>query len=169
MSNTPEKRASLLRQRVFGGLWTSSVASSIGSSTGLLAITWLVFTETGSAFDIAFVGIAGLVPRIVFGMASGALADRYGRLRIVIVGDAFRAATMILFATSLIWFGFQLFVVLIAVFVLGLEQSLFRPAINAFLPTAVSNQELSTANGFFTAAQEVTSTIGSPLGGLLIC
>ncbi|MDG6907678.1 MAG: MFS transporter, partial [Nitrososphaerota archaeon] len=66
---TQEKNSSLLRQRVFGGLWAGSVASSIGSSAGLLAITWFVYTSTGSAFDIALVGIAGLAPRILFGVA----------------------------------------------------------------------------------------------------
>ena len=127
-----------------------------------------MYTETGSAFDVALLGIAGLVPRIAFGIFSGTFADRYSRLRLMIVADSFRAATMIALAASLFTFGFNLYIVLGSVFVLGLGQSLFRPAINSFLPTAVSKEDLGTANGFFTAAQEVTSVIGSPLGGILI-
>lgn len=158
----------LLRQRVFAGLWAASVASSIGSSAGLLAINWLVYSVTGSALDIALVGIAGVVPRIVFGIFAGTLADRYNRLRLMIAADAFRAATMILLAAGLFVFGFQLPVVLLAVFILGMGQSLFRPAINSFLPQIVPKEQLGAANGLFTAAQEVTSVIGSPLGGILI-
>lgn len=134
----------------------------------MLAINWLVYEATGSAFDVALMGLAGLVPRIVFGIFSGALADRYNRLRLMVLADVVRAAAMVAFALSLILSGFHLFVVLSAVFVLGLGQSLFRPAINSFLPTAVSQEDLGTANGLFSAAQEVTSIIGSPLGGLLI-
>ncbi|MDG6910913.1 MAG: MFS transporter [Nitrososphaerota archaeon] len=168
---TGAKRAklpSLFRQRAFRGLWVGSVASSIGSSAGLLAINWLVYTVTGSAFDLALVGVAGTVPRVIFGVFSGALADRYNKLRLMIVADGFRAATMVVFAVTLAIFGFSLYVVLTAVFILGLGQSLFRPSINSFLPQAVSKEQLGSANGLFTAAQEAASVIGSPLGGILV-
>ena len=160
--------SSLLRQRVFGGLWVGSIASSVGSSAGLLAINWLVYTVTGSALDVALIGVAGVVPRIVFGVFTGTLADRYSKLRLMIVADAFRAVAMLVFAATLVLFGFNLYVVLAAVFILGMGQSLFRPAINSFLPRAVAREQLGEANGLFTAAQEVTSIAGSPLGGVLI-
>ncbi|MDG6965003.1 MAG: MFS transporter [Nitrososphaerota archaeon] len=162
------KPPSLFRQRVFAGLWTGSVASSIGSSAGLLAINWLVYTVTGSALDIALIGVAGVVPRVFFGVFSGTLADRYDKLRLMVVADVFRAATMVAFALSLVLFGFQYYVVLGAVFVLGMGQSLFRPAINSFIPRAVDKEQLGSANGLFTAAQEVASIVGSPFGGILI-
>ncbi|MCL4355451.1 MAG: MFS transporter [Nitrososphaerota archaeon] len=163
-----EKRPSLLRQRAFGGLWTGSVASSFGSAAGLLAINWLVYTVTKSALDVGFIGVAGVIPRIVFGVFAGTLADRYSKLRLMIVADAFRAGTMVVFALTLALFGFNLYVVLAAVFLLGMGQSLFRPSINSFLPQAVRKEQLGAANGLFTAAQEVTSIAGSPIGGILI-
>ncbi|MDG6988737.1 MAG: MFS transporter [Nitrososphaerota archaeon] len=144
------------------------MASSIGSSAGLLTINWLVYTITGSPLDVALIGVAGVVPRVFFGVFSGTLADRYDKLRLMVVADAFRAATMVAFAASLVLFGFQLYVVLGAVFVLGMGQSLFRPAINSFLPRAVDKEQLGSANGLFTAAQEVASIVGSPLGGIMI-
>ncbi|MDG7028092.1 MAG: MFS transporter, partial [Nitrososphaerota archaeon] len=162
------KRPSLFRQRVFGGLWVGSMASSVGSAAGLLAINWLVYTVTNSALDVGLVGVAGVVPRVIFGIFTGTLADRYSKLRLMIVADAFRAATMIAFAATLAIYGFSLYVVLIAVFLLGMGQSLFRPSINSFLPQAVAKEQLGAANGLFTAAQEVTSIAGSPLGGILI-
>ncbi len=161
-------RRPLLRQPVFGRLWAGSVASSIGSSAGFLAITWLVYVETGSAFDVALLGVAGLVPRATFGLFSGVLADRFPRLRLMILADAFRAVTMVAFAASLFLFGFALWAVLTVVAVLGIGQSLFRPALSAFLPTTVVPEELGAANGLLSVAQEVTATIGSPLGGILI-
>ncbi len=164
----PRSQLSLFRQRAFSGLWTGSVASSIGSSAGLLAINWLVYTVTGSAIDLALVGIAGVIPRVIFGVFSGTLADRYSKLRLMVVADAFRAATMITFAAVLAFAGFQLYVVLAAVFILGIGQSIFRPAINSFLPRAVPKAQLGAANGLFMAAQQVTSIAGSPLGGILI-
>ena len=168
MGQAPIKKGTLFRQRIFSRLFVGSVASSIGSSAGTIAITWLVYTVTLSAFDVALVGIVGIIPRIAFGIFSGALADRYGRLNIMIIADTIRALTMIVFATTLLFYGFNLWIVLSAVFVLGLGQSLFRPSIQSFLPTIVPRESLGTANGLFISAQEAMSIIGSPLGGTLI-
>ncbi|MGI0080124.1 MAG: MFS transporter, partial [Nitrososphaerales archaeon] len=106
--------------RIFRALWAGSTISAIGSSAGNLAINWLVYVQTKSAFDLALVGIAGLIPRITFGIFAGTLADRYNRLKLMITADAFRSATMILFALGFVILGFQLGVVFIATFVLGL-------------------------------------------------
>ena len=161
-------KRSILRQHTFGRLWTSTIASSIASGASVVIINWIVFAATGSAFDIALVGVATLVPRIVFGITSGAIADRYGRLRVMIASNALRAAIMLILAAYLFFFGFQFYLVLASVFVIGLGQSLFLPAISAFLPTAVSAEELGSANGLLQTAQQVTSIAGSPLGGVLI-
>ena len=134
----------------------------------MLALIWLVFTETGSAFDVALLGVAGLVPRATFGLFSGTLADRFHRLRLMVLADGVRATALVLLAGTLAFHGFSLGVVLAVVVVLGLGQSLFRPAINSFLPTAVPPEDLGTANGLMSVAQEVTTVIGSPLGGILI-
>ncbi len=163
-----DRKSGLFRNRAFATLWGGSVASSIGSSAGSLAIIWLVYAETGSAFDIALVGIFGLVPRIAFGVISGALADRHDRLGLMLMADSVRAFTLIAFAVSLAFIGFNLFALLAVVFILGIGQSIFRPAINSFPPVAVEKDQLANANGLFSVAQEVTSIIGSPLGGILI-
>lgn len=162
------RRRPLLLQPIFGRIWAGSVASSTGSAAGFLALTWIVYVETGSAFDIALLGVAGLVPRATFGLFSGVLADRFDRLRLMILADGVRAGSLFALAAMLALFGFALWAVLAVVVVLGLGQSLFRPSVNSFLPTAVRKEELGAANGLLTAAQEVTSTLGSPLGGLLI-
>lgn len=162
------RKSGLFHNRAFAKLFGGSVSSSLGSSAGSLAIIWLVYAETGSAFDIALIGIFGFIPRITFGIIAGALADRYNRLRLMILADSIRALTLIIFAASLIFTGFNLFSLLAAVFILGIGQSLFRPAINSFLPVAVEKDQLANANGLFSIAQEVTSVIGSPLGGILI-
>ena len=162
------QRISLFRQRTFAGLLAGSMSSTFGSAGAILAINWLVYAATGSAFDIALVGVAGLLPRIAFGVFAGALADRYDKLRLMIAADTLRAVVMILFALSLALEGFQLTIVLAATFVVGLGQSLFRPAFNSFVPTALPQEQIGTANGLFSAVQQVTSVVGGPLGGILI-
>ncbi len=158
----------LVRKPSFAFLWAGSIASSIGSSAGFIAIIWFVFIETGSAIDVAFLGLATLIPRVSFGIFAGALADRFNRVRLMILADLLRASVMILFAASVIFFGFVFGVVLLSVIVLGFGMSLFRPALNSFLPTSVDKRDLGTANGLIGTAQQITSILGAPLGGFLI-
>ncbi len=170
-ANDPKVRRppALFRLPIFRLLWTGSLTSSIGSSAGAIVLLWLVFVETGSALDVAYLGLAGLVPRIAFGLLSGAFADRFPRLRLMIVGDLLRAGTLGALGASLLGIGFSLPFLLAAAVLLGVGQTLFRPAFNAYVPTVVPPSQLGQANGFLTSAQEVTGILGGPLGtGLLV-
>jgi len=168
MAGTPADRRHVLRQPVFSRLWAASVASSIGSAAGTVALTLLVFSATGSAFDLALLGIATLVPRAGFGIVAGALADRHDRVRLMILADLTRAVSVGVLALLLIVQGFQLSVTLVVVVVLAVGQTTFFPAVNAFLPTAMPEDDLGTANGLMASAQQVTSIVGTPLGGLIV-
>jgi len=117
---------------------------------------------------VALVGVATLIPRIFFGILSGTIADRHGRLRLMFFANVMRAVMMVTLAVSLAIYEFQLYLVLAAAFVLGLGQSMFLPSVNAFLPTAVAAEDLGTANGLISAIQQFISIVGSPLGGLFI-
>lgn len=160
--------SNVLRNPIFVRLFSGSVLSSIGASAGGIAIIWLVFSSTGSAIDVAYTGIALVIPRIIFGLLSGSLADRYSKTKLMIIADFSRALMLIVLVASLILFGLNLLVLLGAVFVLGVGQSIFRISLNSFIPSVVSPDQLGTANGFLTSTQEVFSIVGAPVGGVLI-
>ena len=134
----------------------------------MIAIIWLVYTRTGSAIDIALLGIAGVVPRVGFGLISGGLADRYSKSHLMLIGDFIRAAFLFALAFSLVIINFNFSIVLLSAFMLGIGQSLFRTSITSFLPSAVEPEMLGKANGLFSTSEEVFAIIGSPLGGILI-
>jgi MFS family permease len=140
----------------------------LGYQTGYIVLTWLVFAETRSAFDVALLAVAQLVPLATFGIFAGALVDRYSRLRLMVLADALRAAALAAVSVELLLFGFHFVYVVVVVFIIGMGTALFRPSLNSFVPQAVPPEELGTANGLLQAAQQMASVAGSPLGGILI-
>jgi len=59
--------------------------SLIGTWMQQVALAWLVFELTGSAFWLGLVGFCGQAPGLVLGPFSGVLVDRWNRLRLLLV------------------------------------------------------------------------------------
>lgn len=167
-NNTSSVTRELFNNRYFKRLWPASILSSAGSSIGMISILWLVYATTGSAIDIAILGIVGMVPRVGFGLLAGGLADRMSKTHLMLIGDFLRAAFLILLSGWLFLSGFNFLIVVVAAFFLGVGQSIFRTTVSAFIPSVVDHEHLGKANGLFTTSQEIFGIVGSPLGGILI-
>ena len=157
-----------LRIGGFGSLLGSSVASSIGGAVSAVSVNWLVYHYTGSTLDVAYVGLAGILPGIALGLFAGVLADRYDRRRIMVTADLVRMAVMAVLAASLFLVGFSLLLVLGAMTLVYSFSALFVPASQAILPRIVPTLQLEGANGLLSALTQTGYTVGAGAGGLLI-
>ncbi|MCI4357090.1 MAG: MFS transporter [Thermoplasmata archaeon] len=160
--------ARLFRVRNFRLLWTGSTASSVGAATTTVALSWIVFSSTQSAFAITIIGLANFGPSLVVGLFAGVLADRFERRRLMLRADAVRAVAVGALAVFLIFRGFDFPVILGVVVVVAAFSALFRPASNAILPSLVGGEELGDANGLLLAGATLGAFVGSAVGGLFI-
>lgn len=158
----------VLRNRNFRNLYIASVASSAGAAIAIVSISWIVYSATGSALDITYVGLAGVLPGIALGLLAGALADRYNRRRLMILSDTSRAVLMAGLAVFLYLVGFDLLVILGVVLVVNCFSVVFLPASNAFLPRLVPTSQLEPANGLLQASTQASQMLGSAVGGAAI-
>ena len=72
--------------------------SVIGTQVTTVAVPIQVYDLTGSAAAVGLVGLAGLLPLVVFGLYGGAIADAVDRRRLVLVttsGQALLAAVLV--------------------------------------------------------------------------
>jgi MFS family permease len=85
--------------RDFRLLWLGGLISITGRQITFVALPYQVFQLTRSSFDVGLIGLAQLVPLIVFSIAGGPLVDRLDRRRVILVTEAGMAATsaMLLF------------------------------------------------------------------------
>jgi len=157
-----------VRSKAFGYLWSASVSSAIGTSAGVLCLTWLVFTQTDSALDVAALAITQIVPLAVFGVFGGPLVDRFSRTKIMLVGNGLRAVVMASLSAYQFEHGFAWWIVFPGSFVLGVGSALFRPALNAFLPQTMKVEQLGVANGLLQSGTQTAGVLGGPIAGFVI-
>ncbi|MDA0263237.1 MAG: MFS transporter [Chloroflexi bacterium] len=67
--------ASSLRHRDFRLFWVSTLFYSLGTGMEHVAVGWLVFDITGSAFMVGVAAAARMAPLFFLGILSGAIAD----------------------------------------------------------------------------------------------
>jgi MFS family permease len=141
---------------------------------GAIAAEWAHFVALGVyAYDhggASAVGVAGLVrllPAAIVAPFAASLGDRYPRERFILVTALIGAAALGASAASAaagskgLVFGFAA--------VVGLSSTLFRPALQALLPSlARTPEELIAANGATSTMEGLGTLAGPLLAGLLV-
>ena len=68
----------------------------------MIVVGWLVYELTGSAFDVALVGFYRSIPLLLTGFIAGPLANRFGRIRIVVFSQ-FLSVLVVAIIYILLW------------------------------------------------------------------
>lgn len=154
--------------RSFRQLWGSTAASNIADGVLLAAAPLLAATLTRDPLLVSGLTVAQYLPWFLFTLASGAIVDRYDRRRLMVLGNALRAAAIGLFTLTIAVDVRHLGLLYAAVFVMGIAETLVDNAALAVLPRLVAKHQLERANGRIFATQSVINTfIGPPVGAAL--
>jgi MFS family permease len=153
--------------RDYRAAFTSRNVVMLGSQAAEVALLVQAKQLTGSPLIVGLLGVAELVPLVVFGLYGGALADRFDRralMRWCEPGLACCAGLLLvnaLLPRPAVW---PLFVV--SALMMGLA-SLQRPAFEAALPRLVPPAQLTAALALLSGSQNIGVLLGSSLGGVL--
>src|SRR5438309_11344913 len=87
----------------FRRLWLGQPVSSVATMISMAALPFQVFHQTGSPFAVGFLGLAELVPMLVFALVGGAFADSIDkrRLLLTVTVSAMFFSTVLAFNASL--------------------------------------------------------------------
>jgi MFS family permease len=159
--NSPDDRAF---RRLFG----AAAVSNLGDGVHVIALPLLAATLTRDPRLIALLGVAGSLPWLVFGLVSGGIVDRVDNHRLMVRVDLVRSlitgALVVAVAT-----GFaSMWILLVVTLLLGIGETLFDTAAQAYVPSVVPLSKLPWANGRIQSARIVTNELlGPAVGGLL--
>ncbi len=173
-----------LRYRDFRFLWLGEMVSTAGMQMQLFAINWHVFEllrgqtfsvrvfgsalEMGSeAFGLGLLGLARVIPVLVFGLAGGVLADRFDRRRVMIAMRA--SAALVAAALTLLTLAGQINVLSIYLLTaLGASAiALDFPARQSIEANLVEARHLSNAISLNMLVTKIGTIVGPALAGLL--
>ena len=144
-------------------LWGADMISLLGDWAGRLALAYLGLQETGSPAWTAAVTAASLAGFVGFGQVLATLADRFGRVSVMIVADLVRAA---MFAAMLL--DVPAGALLGMAFVAGLATPPFEAARSAALPDIVPEHRYGDALALSGISVQSAMVFGSALGGVLL-
>jgi MFS family permease len=141
--------------------------SALGDGLRATALPLLAVTHTTDPTLLALVTVAGTVPMLLSPLA-GVAADRWPRRGLMVWLDVGRAVIVGLVAL-LVWSeSFDLAMLYVAAFLLGVGETVFGITAQAYLPEVVPEARLTAANGRLQAVQLIfLDTVGQPLGGVL--
>ena len=157
----------LRRNGALARLLFGEFVSSIGDWLYLVAILVVVYQEGGSAVLLGIVGAARILPYVLLSVPAGIVADRFDRRMVLLVTDIARGVLMLVLAAAVIVDAPTVFIIAISI-VAACFSTFFGPAISAFLPSLVSEDDLGPANSAWATLDNLAFIIGPALAGILL-
>ncbi|MCW2639733.1 MAG: major facilitator superfamily protein [Dactylosporangium sp.] len=156
-----------LRHPEYRRLFIGSAVSFFGYQFTAVAVPVQMFALTRSSAWVGYLGIAGLVPLLIFALWGGAVADAFDR-RIVLLGSSLLmwASTLGLLAQGLLGLRSPaLLLVLVAVQSVAFAVS--APTRSAIVPRLLPDDEVAAGNTLSYTMSNV-ATVAGPLGAGLV-
>jgi len=148
-------------------VFASRTVTALGTLASDVAVLVQVKQLTGSPLAVGLLGVAELVPLVLFGLYGGVLADRFDRRALMRWCEAGLAVcTVLLLVNSLlrrpaVWAIYLLVAVMVSLY------SLQRPSLDASLPRLVPAEQLPAAASLQSMSQNASFLLGSAFGGVL--
>ncbi len=169
---TPEKKSppdhyAVLRNADFLRYVVGRFVASLGQQMLVVAIDWELYRRTHSALSLAFVGLALMVPMILFTVPAGHFADTFNRKKIILITTLVLAAASLGLMLSSI-FLFNVAWIYALLFVIGAARTFLWPASAAFVTSLVPRSQFASAVTFNSGAFQTSCVIGPVAFGAVI-
>ncbi|MES2414103.1 MAG: MFS transporter [Pseudomonadota bacterium] len=165
----------LLRQRRFAPFFWTQFSGAANDNlfkfaftvmvTYQLSVSWLPPAMAGLVIGALFI-----LPFLLFSATSGQLTDKFEKTRVIRFVKNLEIGIMVLAASGFVSgnVSYQVPVLLLCTFLMGLHSTLFGPVKFAYLPQALNERELTGGNGMVEMGTFVAILLGNIVGGLIV-
>jgi MFS family permease len=158
----------LRRHRDFRLLFVGQLISFLGSMVSYMAVPYQVFLLTKSNAMVGALGIAQLVPVLVFGLLGGAYADRLDRRQLMLGCETAMALVVALLLLNSLLPRPSLVAIFVLVIFLQAIAAFHSPAMEALTQKLVEPSEYAAAGALGGFRGSAGAIAGPLLGGVLI-
>lgn len=156
-----------LRFRDYRYLLIGNFIASLGEQMLAVAIGWELYERTGSAFLLGLVGLAEVMPSMLFSLYAGHVADRFNRKTIIMVSQGVLILTS-LGLTALSYSNGPLVLIYLCLFVNGTAAAFNGPAAATIPAQIVPEEAFENSATWSSSTWQLATVIGPALGGLAI-
>jgi hypothetical protein len=149
-------------------LWLAELVSFVGRQVTVVALPYQVYQLTRSALAVGLIGLAQVVPLILFSLVGGTVADRVDRRRILLASEAGLMLTALVFVGGAVVERPPLTLLYATAATQSALSAIGSPARQAAVPNLVSARQLSSALALNQVLFQVSDVAGPAVGGLLI-
>lgn len=158
-----------LRHRNYRLFFCGQTISMIGTWMQDVALIWLIYRLSGSAFLLGTVFFCKQIPNFILGPLSGLVADRYNRRRIIIAMQTFAMVQAVLLAVLVLTDSIQIWHILVLSVLLGITSTFDLTARQAFIIDMVETQEdLNNAIALNSIVFNTARLIGPSIAAALL-
>jgi len=153
----------------FGRLVTARTAVLLGNTMGPIGLTFGVLAMPGgNGRQLGLILGIRTAAQVAFLLAGGVLADRFSKVRVMVLADAGAAVGHLGTAALLLLRRDDLTAFLVLSALVGGATGTFLPASTGVLPELVEPDSLQQANGVLRVWQNVAAIGGATLAGFVI-
>src|SRR5262245_46939955 len=158
-----------LRHRNYRLFFTGQSISLIGTWMQRVAMNWLVYRLTGSAFLLGVVSFTGQAPTLLFTPLAGVIADRYDRHRLLIATQVLAMVQAALIAALVLTHAVAVWQLVLLSLFLGIVNAFDAPIRQSMIVELIDNREdLGNAIALNSSMVNGARLVGPSLAGLLI-
>ena len=157
-----------LRHRNFTLLWLGMMISIAGTQMQVWSLFWHIRTITDQPIALGGVGLARILPIIVFSLVGGTLADVFNRRRVLFVTQIVMALAALILAVLTFRGQVALWHIYVLTAVQAVAVAFDSPARQALVPNLVPARDLPNAFSLTSIGFQTGAILGPALSGLVI-
>ena len=158
-----------LRNRNYRLFFMGQGASLVGTWMQQMAMGWMVYRLTDSAFFLGIVGFAGQIPTFFIAPFGGVLADRLSRRHILIATEVLAMVQALILAALVMTGHIAVWQIIVLSVFLGIVNAFDIPTRQAFVYELMDNQDdLPNAIALNSMIFNGARLAGPAIAGLLI-
>ncbi|KAA0895177.1 MFS transporter [Oryzomonas rubra] len=158
-----------LRSRNYQLFVAGQGISLVGTWMQQVAMSWLVYRLTGSAFLLGVIGFTSQIPTLLIAPVAGVLADRWDRRRLLMINQTFAMFQAAFLATAVLAGFAQIWLIVLLSLLLGTITAFEIPIRQSFVVELVEHREdLGNAIALNSSMVNGARLIGPSVAGILV-
>ncbi|KAB0669682.1 MFS transporter [Oryzomonas sagensis] len=158
-----------LRSRNYQLFVAGQGISLVGTWMQQVAMSWLVYRLTGSAFLLGVIGFTSQIPTLLIAPVAGVLADRWDRRRLLMINQTFAMFQAAFLATAVLAGFAQIWLIVLLSLLLGTITAFEIPIRQSFVVELVEHREdLGNVIALNSSMVNGARLIGPSVAGILV-
>jgi len=157
-----------LRLRPFRLFWFGFMVSVTGSQMQFWALLWHIRELTDEPIALGGVGLARIIPLLIFALVGGVTADSNDRQKVLYITQTSMALIAVTLGVLTLTGSIQLWHIYLLTALQAIAQAYDLPARQALIPNLVDNESLPNAFSMTSIALQTGSILGPAMSGITI-